>query len=149
MTAALRDTLARLRALHEKATQGEWRWDGDDLWHFGTGYADTEADPHRYSGIKSDTRLRESLILAANKELIAALHNAFPALAAALDRAQRVEEAAQFFRSGANWGTWKAWMVNGAATRDEGIAGAKQIVAATAALEIALAQPDEKESKDG
>ena len=45
-----------------------WMWDGDDLWHMGDGYEG--ADPHRYTGITIDKRLRESPILKANMKLL-------------------------------------------------------------------------------
>ena len=60
-----------------------WRWDGEDLWHFGVGYSD-ELDPHRYTGISIDRRLRSSPILEKNMEFIVNAVNSHDALVAAL-----------------------------------------------------------------
>ena len=65
-----------------------WRWDGEDLWHFGVGYSD-ELDPHRYTGISIDRRLRSSPILEKNMEFIVNAVNSHDALVAALKQARR------------------------------------------------------------
>ena len=100
MTAALRDTLARLKATH----------------------ADVESD--RVS-LGADT------IDGLDTVYVDALHNAFPALAAALDRAQRVEEALDECA---------------AVLRGDELSKSALISALTKAR-IALAAPDEKEIK--
>lgn len=59
----------------EKPTPFPWKWDGDDLCHIGTDYEREDgvpADPHRYTGISANRKLRGSPVLAANKRLIAA-----------------------------------------------------------------------------
>lgn len=59
----------------KKHTPGPWKWDGDSLWHFGSGYErydGDQPDPHRYTGIDANKKLWASPILAANKALIAA-----------------------------------------------------------------------------
>lgn len=67
--------LSDLEALAEKATKGDWLWDGDQLWHLGSGYRDDDVDPHRYTGINYDRRLEKSPTLKANAELIVYLAN--------------------------------------------------------------------------
>lgn len=67
-------------------TPTPYRWDGDDLWHFGSGYEikdGDQPDPHRYTGITIDKRLRASPVLKANKELMALACNSHDALLAA------------------------------------------------------------------
>ena len=68
----------------------------------------------------------------ANAAVIAYLRNHAEAIL-------RVVEAAKPFRSGAQWGKWKAWLVNGAPSRDKGIAAARQIVKLQMAVDEALA----------
>jgi len=53
-------------------TRFPWKWDGDDLWHFGDDYKDP-IDPHRFTGIKSDKELWKSEILQKNRDLIVAI----------------------------------------------------------------------------
>ena len=67
-----------------------WRWDGEDLWHFGVGYSD-ELDPHRYTGISIDRRLRSSPILEKNMEFIVNAVNSHDALVKALKRVSDVQ----------------------------------------------------------
>lgn len=71
----------------DKITPLPWRWDSDDLWHFGDGYEvnGDAIDPHRYTGISINKTLRDSPILQANKEYIVRSANAFPAMLAALE----------------------------------------------------------------
>lgn len=62
-----------------KHTPEPWKWDGNDLWHFGDDYERSDgsvADPHRYTGIVRDKRLDKSPILAANADRIVACVNA-------------------------------------------------------------------------
>lgn len=73
--------LPELKRLMDAATKGEWMWDGNQLWHLGSGYRDDDVDPHRYTGINYDRRLDKSPTLHANKDLIAYLVNHAPALA--------------------------------------------------------------------
>ena len=88
--------LSKLKSLHEKATQGEWE--------NSTGFVRARTPVEAILG--ENVRVTLSCTWVAetvrgegyvpgngNAEYIAALHNAFPQIAAALDRAQRVEEA--------------------------------------------------------
>ena len=50
-------------------TRLPWKWDGDDLWHVGESY-DSATDPHRYTGISINKKLRGSPTLKANMQLI-------------------------------------------------------------------------------
>ncbi len=71
-----------------KATPGPWKWDGDDLWHFGSGYereTGDQPDPHRYTGIKADRRLAGSEILDANMAMVAAAPDLLAELKAMVD----------------------------------------------------------------
>ena len=127
MTAALRDTLARLRSLHEKATPGPVFVAADCA-------DDTIA--HRDSGLALiDTGRQEDWPIARlchwpDAEYIAALHNALPAILAELERAQRIEAALLYIKIGTQLGgQWKQLSVHEIAS-------------------IALAQPDEKERSD-
>lgn len=53
-------------------------------------------------------------------------------------RCERLEEALGAFTSGGEWGKWLAWLVEGAPTREEGIAAAKIIVRCQCAADKAL-----------
>lgn len=60
-------------------------------------------------------------------------------------RAFYLREALEPFASGGEWGKWKAWLVEGAPTREEGIAAARMLtrlqVKADAVLAHAPASP--------
>lgn len=65
----IRARCIELLAIAEKRTPGEWKWDGKDLWHQGTGYEGS--NPHLYTGINKDERLAQSPAFRANALFIA------------------------------------------------------------------------------
>ena len=134
--------LSKLKSLHEKATQGEWE--------NSTGFVRARTPVEAILG--ENVRVTLSCTWVAetvrgegyvpgngNAEYIAALHNAFPQIAAALERAQRVEEALVRFQN-----TFLAYDEVSSLTKWH-----EHMGAANEAARAALAQPDEKESKDG
>ncbi len=51
-------------------------------------------------------------------------------------------EAAEFFRSGGDWGLVKAWIVNGASSKDRGVSFAKLLTAAQVKIDAALSKAE-------
>jgi hypothetical protein len=70
-----------------KHTPLPWSVDGYDIWHHGIDYRD-EADPHLYTGISINEKLRHSPIAAANLALIVEAVNRHAALIAAATEAR-------------------------------------------------------------
>ena len=119
MTAALRDTLARLR---ERATQGEWT-----VGHVQPGNIPDLTAPTRKYGIDWSE---------ADFQYIAALHNAFPALAAALEMYETALSVA------------KCPTCDGSGSYQEGNEQMQcEWCFMQADIRAALAQPDEKENR--
>ncbi len=60
-----------MKTQHTPHTPGPWKWDGKDLWKVGDSLW-SEDNPHIYTGINLDEKLRHSPVLKANARLIAA-----------------------------------------------------------------------------
>ena len=54
---------------------------------------------------------------------------------------ERLKVAAAPFQSGGDWGKWKAWLTEGAPTREDGIQAARQITKWQVALDSSLNTP--------
>ena len=98
---------AKLTELIEKATKGYWSWDGNQLWHLGSGYRDDDVDPHRYTGINYDRRLEKSPTLKANAELIVYLVNHAEAIRDLWVAMEKIEKI------GCMGGDGEPWCLNG------------------------------------
>ena len=129
----VRVDIERLRSLHEKATPGEWRGG-----HRCDGSIRATVDGKRVS-ICAD-------LSTADAAYIAALHNALPTLAAALERAQRVEAAARFVVSNLHGTLFNELGATSYAFGEHAMRVAERELSE---LRAAFAQPDEKEGKDG
>ena len=59
---------------------------------------------------------------------------------------ERLEAALEPFKSG-EWGAWKAWLVEGAPTRAEGIQAAKMLTTYQCRVDEVLAQHEREEAR--
>lgn len=78
----------QLKPCPDRPTPFPWKVDGYDIWHQGESY-DSKTDPHLYTGITIDPRLRNSRTAITNLEVAVKCVNA--ASRSIIDKAQLLE----------------------------------------------------------